>query len=109
MPREENRKKGSRRAAKERMVARRQLHYRYREKAFEVLFHRCLYYCLDRPEISDAEYDDLERKLAAFEKRKRVCHEDSPTQTVGSSEWTDYPVMVRARVRQHLRELGEVE
>ncbi len=46
--------------------------------------HRCNYYLLDRPVISDAEYDALERELAALEeKHPDWITPDSPTQRVG--------------------------
>src|SRR5215813_7681355 len=42
------------------------------------------YYVLDNPEISDAEYDELMRKLQALEeKHPELITLDSPTQRVG--------------------------
>jgi len=45
--------------------------------------HDYLYYVLDRPEISDAEYDKLYRKLKRLEeKHPKLITPDSPTQRV---------------------------
>src|SRR5579884_91606 len=46
--------------------------------------HEHLYYVLDAPEISDAEYDKLVRELEALEKQHpELITPDSPTQRVG--------------------------
>jgi DNA ligase (NAD+) len=46
--------------------------------------HERLYYVLDRPEISDAEYDTLMRQLQALEAaHPELITPDSPTQRVG--------------------------
>src|SRR5262252_9353241 len=46
--------------------------------------HEHLYYVLDAPEISDAEYDALLRKLRTLEeKHPELLTPDSPTQRVG--------------------------
>jgi DNA ligase (NAD+) len=46
--------------------------------------HEHLYYVLDQPEISDAEYDALMRELQALEKaHPELLTPDSPTQRVG--------------------------
>lgn len=46
--------------------------------------HEHLYYVLDQPEISDAEYDALMRRLAALEtQHPEYATADSPTQRVG--------------------------
>jgi len=48
--------------------------------------HRRLYYELDAPEISDAEYDALERELASLEARfPELADAASPTRTVGGT------------------------
>jgi DNA ligase (NAD+) len=50
----------------------------------ELRRHEHLYYVLDRPEISDAEYDALMRKLDELEKaHPELASPDSPTQRVG--------------------------
>ena len=46
--------------------------------------HEHLYYVLDAPEISDAQYDALMRELEALEKaHPDLLTPDSPTQRVG--------------------------
>jgi DNA ligase (NAD+) len=50
----------------------------------ELRRHEHLYYVLDRPEITDAEYDALMRRLDALEKEHpELASPDSPTQRVG--------------------------
>jgi DNA ligase (NAD+) len=52
----------------------------------EIEHHNHLYYVLDRPEIPDAEYDALFRRLTQLEsERPDLVTPDSPTQRVGSS------------------------
>src|SRR3972149_719602 len=46
--------------------------------------HEYLYYVLDRPEISDAEFDKLYQKLTRLEEaHPELITPDSPTQRVG--------------------------
>lgn len=48
--------------------------------------HNYLYYVLDRPEITDAEYDKLYQELLQIEKRyPDIITPDSPTQRVGEA------------------------
>src|SRR4051812_19563412 len=50
----------------------------------ELRHHEHLYYVLDQPEISDAEYDALMRTLQALESQNPgLITLDSPTQRVG--------------------------
>jgi DNA ligase (NAD+) len=50
----------------------------------ELRRHEHLYYVLDQPEISDADYDALMRKLQALEaEHPELATADSPTQRVG--------------------------
>jgi DNA ligase (NAD+) len=50
----------------------------------ELEHHEYLYYVLDRPEITDAEYDRLMRALRDLETaHPELCTPDSPTQRVG--------------------------
>src|SRR5215472_13810459 len=50
----------------------------------ELRHHEHLYYVLDQPEISDAEYDALMRRLQDLEsKHPELVTPDSPTQRVG--------------------------
>ena len=55
------------------------------EKLREALrHHEHLYYVLDRPEISDAEYDAMMRQLQQIEaQHPELLTPDSPTQRVG--------------------------
>lgn len=56
----------------------------YEALADEVRRHRTLYYNQDDPEISDAEYDVLFRRLEEFEAlHPEIIANDSPTQEVG--------------------------
>jgi len=51
----------------------------------QIGYHGARYHQDDAPEISDADYDDLVRELAALEERyPRLRTTDSPTQTVGA-------------------------
>ena len=59
-----------------------------REEAEElrdsIRHHEYQYYVLDQPEVSDAEYDALMRRLQALEQeRPELLTPDSPTQRVG--------------------------
>jgi DNA ligase (NAD+) len=52
--------------------------------------HDYLYHVLDKPEISDAEYDELLRELKALEARvPELVTADSPTQRVGGAPTTE--------------------
>ncbi len=52
----------------------------------EIEHHNHLYYILDRPEISDAEYDALFRRLSQLEsEHPDLVSPDSPTQRVGAT------------------------
>ena len=45
-----------------------------------------LYYALDQPEVSDAEYDSQMRELKTLEEQfPRLVTSDSPTQRVGTA------------------------
>jgi DNA ligase (NAD+) len=51
-----------------------------------VRYHERLYYVLDEPEISDAEYDNIIQKLRSLEEANpHLTTPDSPTQRVGGS------------------------
>lgn len=64
----------------------------------ELRRHERLYYVLDRPEVSDAEYDALVKRLRAIEEaRPDLVTPDSPTQRVGGA-----PVDSLAAVRHEL-------
>ncbi len=52
----------------------------------EIEHHNYRYYVLDEPEISDAEYDELFRRLEALERaHPELVTPDSPTQRVGAA------------------------
>ncbi len=57
---------------------------RIRELRSDIERHRRLYYELDAPEISDAEYDRLEKELADLERQfPALFRPGSPTRTLG--------------------------
>lgn len=59
---------------------------RVRHLRDEIRRHNHLYYVLDNPEISDAEYDRLFDELTALEaKHPELVRPDSPTQRVGAA------------------------
>jgi DNA ligase (NAD+) len=54
-------------------------------------YHRKRYYEDDAPEISDADYDALERELRELERRyPQLASADSPTQRVGGRPGTEF-------------------
>ncbi|TYO96083.1 DNA ligase (NAD+) [Geothermobacter ehrlichii] len=58
---------------------------RHRQLADELHRHSHLYHVLDRPEISDAEYDRMFRELLALEKEwPELATPDSPSRRVGA-------------------------
>ena len=58
---------------------------RARQLREEINRHNRLYYVLDRPEISDADYDLLMRELRALEEQHpELVTPDSPTHRVGA-------------------------
>jgi DNA ligase (NAD+) len=62
----------------------RSLRRRVEELRELICYHDYRYYVLDRPEISDAEYDRLLRELGAIEEaHPELITPDSPTQRVG--------------------------
>ncbi len=68
------------------MSATAQLAKRAEELRAEVRRHERLYYVLDRPEITDAEYDALFRELQGLEaEHPELVTPDSPTQRVGGA------------------------
>src|SRR5882724_9666714 len=84
--------------------------------------HEHLYYVLDRPEITDAEYDALMRRLSEIEKANpELVTPDSPTQRVGGKPREGF-VKVRhstqmlsldnaldeAELREFLNRIGDV-
>lgn len=70
---------------------------RINELTDELLYHRYLYYVLAAPEISDYQYDMMERELRRLEDRYDYCRSDSPSITVGSELPETYPKHIRER------------
>ena len=65
--------------------------HRWTDLAEQVRAHQFAYYVRDAPTVSDAEYDDLLRRLAALEDaHPDLRTPDSPTQTVGGTFSTDF-------------------
>ncbi|HEY5133009.1 MAG TPA: NAD-dependent DNA ligase LigA [Candidatus Krumholzibacteriaceae bacterium] len=65
---------------------------RIRRLRDEIARHDYLYYALDKPEISDAEYDRLHKELEALEAEfPELVTSDSPTQRVGAAPRDDLP------------------
>jgi DNA ligase (NAD+) len=61
----------------------------------EIRRHEHLYYALNRPEISDQEYDALERELRDLEaQHPDLVTPDSPTQRVGEKPSESFPTVV---------------
>ena len=61
-----------------------------------IAYHNDLYHGKDSPEISDAAFDDLLRKLAELEaKHPELLNDSSPTQMIGSGAATFDPVTHR--------------
>lgn len=59
--------------------------------------HNYLYYVLDAPRISDAEYDQLFQELSALEKKyPQLITPDSPTQRVGEKPAAGFPTVRHA-------------
>jgi DNA ligase (NAD+) len=73
------------------------------EKKIEALrdkirHHEHLYYVLDQPAISDAEFDDLMRELQRIEKEHPdLVAPDSPTQRVGGKPKEGFPKVAHSR------------
>jgi DNA ligase (NAD+) len=61
----------------------------------EIRRHEHLYYALGRPEISDQQYDALERELRLLEaEHPALVSPDSPTQRVGERPSEEFPTFV---------------
>jgi NAD-dependent DNA ligase len=59
-----------------------------KQLAEEILFHRYCYYVLGMPQISDREYDALERELRKWDTEEQFEH---ILESVGSDRRADYP------------------
>ncbi|MBU2499141.1 MAG: NAD-dependent DNA ligase LigA, partial [Proteobacteria bacterium] len=70
---------------------------RIRELRERIDRHNHLYYVLDNPEISDAEYDRLFDELLTLEKTfPDLVSPDSPTQRVGASPLDEFKPVRRS-------------
>lgn len=64
----------------------------------KIRHHEHLYYVLDKPTISDAEYDDLVRELQRLEKEHpELVTPDSPTQRVGGKPKEGFAKVAHSR------------
>ena len=64
----------------------------------QIRHHNYRYYVLDSPEVSDAEYDVLMRKLEALEgKHPEIATPDSPTRRVGAAPSEKFGVVQHRR------------
>ncbi|MCW5893424.1 MAG: NAD-dependent DNA ligase LigA [bacterium] len=71
-----------------------------------IAHHDRLYHVLDAPEIPDAEYDALFRRLEAIEReRPELVTPDSPTQRVGAAPHEGFPTVAH---RQQMLSLSNV-
>lgn len=81
-------------AAPDNITAARPLHA---ELCKQLHHHNSFYHALDRPEISDAEYDRLMRQLLELEKQfPDLLTADSPSQRVGSAPLDSFPSATHA-------------
>jgi DNA ligase (NAD+) len=77
------------------MATRQSAERRIAELRDEIRRHEHLYYALNRPEISDQEYDALERELRDLEADyPDLVTPDSPTQRVGEKPSEGFPTVV---------------
>lgn len=63
----------------------------YRWMCMQCLLHRYLYYIINKPFLTDLEYDRLELQIKRFEKKHGIQHPKSPTLVPGSTCQADYP------------------
>src|SRR6185437_10095451 len=74
------------------------LHSRIEHLRETIRHHEYLYYGLDAPEISDAEFDKLMRELVALEAdHPDLITPDSPTQRVGGKPKEGFPKVPHSR------------
>ena len=72
--------------------------------------HNHLYYVLDNPELTDAEYDALMRRLEALEaEHPELLTPDSPTQRVGAKPSEKFAVVVHRRMMISLANAMDAE
>ncbi|MGO9454212.1 MAG: DNA ligase LigA-related protein, partial [Candidatus Binataceae bacterium] len=69
----------------------------------QINHHNYRYHVLDDPEVSDAEYDQLMRRLEALEREHpELLTPDSPTQRVGAAPSERFGVVVHHRMMMSL-------
>ena len=72
--------------------------------------HNHLYYVLDNPEVTDAEYDALMRRLETLEtEHPELLSPDSPTQRVGAKPSEKFAVVVHRRMMMSLANAMDAE
>ena len=72
----------------------------------KIRHHEYMYYALDRPEISDAEYDRLYGELKAIENaHPELVTADSPTQRVGGRVSSEFRAVVHRSQAQSLEDV----
>ncbi|HEY2526242.1 MAG TPA: NAD-dependent DNA ligase LigA [Candidatus Binataceae bacterium] len=76
----------------------------------QINHHNHLYYVLDNPELTDAEYDALMRRLEALEtEHPELLSPDSPTQRVGARPSEKFAVVVHRRMMMSLANAMDAE
>src|SRR5579863_4218545 len=76
----------------------------------QINLHNHLYYVLDNPELTDAEYDALMRRLEALETaHPELLSPDSPTQRVGARPSEKFAVVVHRRMMMSLANAMDAE
>src|SRR5271154_4987258 len=65
----------------------------------QITHHNYLYHVLDQPELSDAEYDALMRRLERLgREHPQLATPDSPTQRVGAAPAEKFAVVKHSRM-----------
>ena len=76
----------------------------------QINHHNYLYYVLDSPELTDAEYDALMRRLEALEAaHPELLTPDSPSQRVGARPSEKFAVVVHRRMMMSLANAMDAE
>ena len=76
----------------------------------EIEHHNRLYYALDQPEITDAQYDELFRRLEGLETaHPELVTPDSPTQRVGAAPLAQFEPVTHRRPMLSLSNVGSAE
>src|ERR1700724_3300926 len=76
----------------------------------QINHHNHLYYVLDAPELTDAEYDTLMRRLAPLgAEHPELLTPDSPTQRVGAKPSEKFAIVVHRRMMMSLANAIDAE